>query len=172
MADNSILNSILAQINALNDLVNTAAAKVKSTRAEYDRLIAEEADKERAIRYFEEQNDYTNRDIVVSELRVLRGVREAAGYAWEGAKRELDAALVRLNEAKANLSAAEQSALNAQLAAAQAQAQADITKSQSQARMAEANFMAQNTKYFIIGAVVLVIVIGVVIYLKRKKKVA
>lgn len=161
--------SILAQIEILTQAVQAAQNKVNTTRAEYDRQLAWERELDRQRLYHIGNNDTYNAGIVSEQLHTVRGEREAAGYAWEDAKDELDAALEKLNTAKANLTAAEQEALTAQLNATIAQSNAAIAAAESNQKIAEASFIAQNTKYFIIGAVVLVIAIAAFIYFKKGK---
>lgn len=93
----------------------------------------------------------------------------------DSTKANLDAFKKQLSQNALNALAESNPALYTQTVTAQAQAdaaaQAEIEKAKIEAENAKtkAAFVAGNTKYYIVGAVLVVIVIGVIVYLRSKK---
>lgn len=177
MDQNTAIQNLLGQINILTQNVSLANDKVIATKKDYDAILAWEAELDRQRIYHINNNDEYNAGIISEQLHTVRGEREVKGIIWENAKKEYSAALTQLNDAKANLTQTEKDALTQEISnnalITQANAAASMAESDARNKATQAEFFAKNTKYFIIGAVVLVLAIAAIIYFKRKgKKVA
>lgn len=176
MDQNTAIQNLLGQINILTQNVSLANDKVISTRKDYDVILAWESELDRQRIYHINNKDEYNAGIVSEQLHTVRGEREVKGVIWERAKTEYNEALRQLTAAKESLTQTEKDALTQEISnnalITQANAAASMAESDARTKATQAEFFAKNTKYFIVGAVVLVIAIAAIIYFKRKKKIA
>lgn len=138
-------------------LLDAAAKRISDAQTAYDQAVRDDngyealvRDKERAYNYFLNLHDTQNSDIVRKELDAMRPQQAAYQQAVAFAKGAFDDANNAYESLRKKLIPDEQ---------IKAEAQGELTK---------LNYAQKNTQYFIIGAIVLAI-IGMVFFIKRKK---